>query len=379
MYFKNIVGHSSIKQRLIKNVKTGHIPHAIMLAGMDGGGNLPLALAFAGYLYCTDRGETDRCGKCTPCRQMDSLGYPDLHFSFPFIKSQKAKTAETLRREFVETLKKQPYLSLKDWETKIADENKKEIITADESAEIIKTLSLKSFAGGYKVMLIWRADRMNASAANRLLKTLEEPSDKTIIVLVTNPASEMLPTIVSRTQLYNCKRLSDSEIAEWLMDKTGAGETEALDAARLADGDFHLANSILTSEGEDTPFLKLLMDYMRSCVKSSLQSALEVCDALSKMGRDNQKRFIEYCLQFLHKSILYQYAGPDKARFDNKALEFAHKFSPYMMQGDLSGFHDIFSKGHYLIDRNVNAHLLFAKMGYDMMKLFRARNPEPIA
>lgn len=376
MYFKEIIGQTAVKKHLIKTVKGGHVGHALMLSGGVGNGKLPLAIAFAGYIFCENPGDTDRCGKCNACKKMDAMSHPDLHFSFPFVKTTSIKTCKPQMREFISTITKEPYLDLRDWELQIASDNKKSIITADESNEIVKSLTLKSFAGGHKVLIIWHADKLNREAQNKLLKTLEEPEAKTLILLITDTPENLLTTINSRTQLVKCDRLSDQVMANALVERFHSDPHAAMNIARIADGDFAKAKKIVSSNKQTTSYLNLFSHWMRAAATSNFYEILKACDAISKLTRDEQQNFLEYGLQFLHQSVLYEYVGKDDARFDDEAAEFAKKFAPFMAKNDLEGFHDIFSDGHYMVKRNVNAHLLFLKMGNDMVKLFKARTPQ---
>ncbi len=371
MYFRDIIGHSNAKNMLTKMVKDGHVGHALMFTGDEGSGNLPMAAAFAGYILCENPQDGDRCGSCVACKQVNNLSHPDLHIAFPTVKKKSTDPYSLFAKEFNETFSKHPFLTLKEWEIESASENKRAILSVVDSGEIIKSLSLKSFSGGHKVMIIWHADKMNVQAANKILKTLEEPTEKTVVILVVENSEEMLPTVVSRTQLVNCGKVSDEEIKSWLIEKHGVSDELARDAARAADGNYNLAEHLAKGDGSDADeFLSHLMKWMRACVKSDTGKALEVTQKIAGYKRDKQQYFLEYCLEFLHRSVLYKHVGPEESRFDSKTFEFGSKFAPYIVDADLNGFHDVFSKGHYLVSRNANPQLLFMKMSLDMMKLF---------
>lgn len=363
---------------MIRAVQTGQIAHAMMIAGVEGGGNLPLALALAGYVFCRDRSQEDRCGNCNSCKQMDGLGHPDLHFTFPIIKSEvsKAKGGDSsrhnaLRRTFVQTVVKRPYLTLQDWETEMGGENKKSIIPVEESREIVSKLSLNAFMGGHKILVIWMPEKMNAQAANALLKTLEEPPGRTLILAVTSQPDAILPTILSRMQLMRCARIDEDALAQALVSREGVSATVAKRAAQLAEGSYHTARTIaMEGSSELSVYFPLMRDWMRACVSKSPGKALEVAGEIAKLKRDDQNRFLEYTLAFLHHSLLYTTLGADKAGFDPEAAEFAEKFAPYIVSKDLGGFHDVLNNAHYLVTRNANPGLLFMKTSYELMRLF---------
>ena len=373
VYFKDIIGHKEVKESLLKTIKDGHVGHALYFLGPDGSGNLPLAIAFSAYILCESPTIEDRCGECPSCKQLDTWNHPDLHFSFPIIKRKPNETSEEHIEEFVQTLKKEPYLSLKSWEKKLGGETKKSIIPTAESDYIVKALSLKSFKGGHKVLIIWRADKLHQAAANKLLKTLEEPTEKTIIILVSDSTENLLPTIVSRTQLINCGWLSDDEISQGLIRELKVDEERANEISRLANGNFNQAKILAESEVLSSENLDIFKTWMRACVKHSMPDALKSVEEITALTKDGQQGFLEYCMDFIHKSILYTYIGKDASRFDSESLEFAEKFAPYIAKSDLDGFHNVLSHGHYMIERNVNSRLLFLKISRDLMDLYQKK------
>lgn len=368
-----------MKKSLTKMVKDDHVSHALMFAGHEGSGNLALAVAFSAYLLCKNRGDEERCGECPNCKQLDQLGHPDLHFSFPFVKKESIKTSDTFQRDFKSQLKKNPYLSLKDWEIEIAGENKQSIITVDESAEIVKKLSLKSFAGGYKVMIIWMPEKLNLAAENKLLKTLEEPTPKTLIILVAAQAEALLPTIISRVQVVKCRPLRDEEIRTGLIEKYNVPSEVADKATQMAEGNFNLALKTANDPDAENAYFTLFRDWMRTCVSPKNHDIVEVTEKIAALSRDQQGYFLEYCLNFLHEAVMYAYLGKDKARYVGASAEFAEKFAPYMADKDLGAFHDTLSKGHRLVDRNANPRLLYMKLSAEMIRIFMGKRPEPIS
>jgi DNA polymerase-3 subunit delta' len=310
---------------------------------------------------------------------MDVLGHPDLHFSFPIVLDTSKKTCEPYMRTFIEAVKDDPYLTIGKWEQEVLGEKKKALIPAEEANQLVKYLSLKSFSHGHKITIIWMAEKMNTAAANKLLKTFEEPTEKTITMLVTNSTDAMLATVISRTQLVKCERLGEDELSEALQLMLGASPEMAKVAAWQAEGDFAKARRILGKEDDGAKYLDTFSRWMRACVKSNLGAAMQVSEELASLSKEDQQRFLEYCLQFLHESILYVHAGPQHARFDKHAMAFAERFSPFIAQSGLSGFHEVFSKGHYHVERNANGQLLFMHMSYEMMKQFSNPKPELIS
>lgn len=343
-----------------------------MFLGPEGGGNLPLALAFASYILCENPGSDDRCGHCPACKQLDQLSHPDLHFSFPFVKSDKVKTTEGLQRSFAAEVVRRPYLTLPDWEATL-EGTKKTIITAEEANHMVKSLSLKAFSKGHKVMVIWQAEKLHNAAANKLLKTLEEPTDRTLIILVCSRVEELLPTIRSRVQLVTCEPLSEGDIARALVEREGMEWNEAEDYAARADGSYQAALLLREQAEVNQAYLALFTGWMRHTYKRNFAEVFKLGDAFSKLGKDGQQHFLEYALDFIHLCIMREFADKGHAGFDPQAAAFAEKFAPYITGGNMHHLHDVLSGGHYLVERNANANLLFAHMSTEFMRYFAQR------
>lgn len=170
MFFRDIIGHDSIKQRLVQSVQGNRISHAQLFYGFEGSGELPLAMAYARYVHCTNRGIDDSCGACPSCQKYDKLVHPDLHFVYPIALSKDIRVSTTVIKEFREAFLENPYLTLNEWFLKLDAENKQPVIGTEESGEILKKLSLTTFEGEFKIMIVWMAEKMNATASNKLLK-----------------------------------------------------------------------------------------------------------------------------------------------------------------------------------------------------------------
>ncbi len=381
MYFKDVVGHSELKSQLIRMVHEGHVGHTLMFLGAEGSGNLPLAVAFAGYIMCKNPLADDRCGHCPACKQISALSHPDLHFSFPIIKSSKPKkeSCNDYRREFLDMLHKHPYISLEQWELESAGENKKSLIPVAEANEITRSLSLKSFMGGHKVMIIWMAEKLNSDSANKLLKTLEEPTQKTIVILVVCNTEHILPTVISRSQLISLPPLDAAVVAEALQNRNSITAARADEIARRSEGSYGFAISIAENNDDYNEYFKIFSSWMRACVKRDAAAALSASEQIAALKRDQQQRFMDYGLNFLHKSIMYTHVGSGHAFFSREESDFAVKFAPYIASSDLEAFESAFSKAHYYIERNANALALFMKISYDVMRIFRALEKTKIA
>ena len=236
MRFTNVIGQNPAKERLINSVHNGRVSHAQLFLGMEGSGALPLAMAYSQFLLCKNKTESDSCRKCSSCTKTEKLIHPDIHFVYPIALQKDIRMSTDVATEWREAFLENPYLNLSDWFSYISAENKQPVIGVEESAEILRKLSLTTYEGEFKVMIIWHPEKMNVQAANKLLKILEEPPDKTVFILVSENEEQLLRTIVSRTQLIKMDRISDEEIKNALIEKG----TSSTDAARIEIGRAHV-------------------------------------------------------------------------------------------------------------------------------------------
>ena len=232
MLFREIIGQERVKAQLRKSAQEGLIPHAQLFTGPEGVGKLQLAIAYAQYLACPNRTSEDACGVCPTCLQYQKLQHPDLHFAFPIVKTDAGDVCDDFFEPFRELLLNKGYFNLEDWYTALGVETKQGMIYEKESSEILRKLSLKSFGDGYKVMIIWQPEKMNATCANKLLKLLEEPPEMTLFILVSEHPEMLLSTILSRVQQIQIPRLSEEEIIEGLREKAH-DLSEAQDLAHI--------------------------------------------------------------------------------------------------------------------------------------------------
>ena len=245
MRFCDIIGQETEKRQLRQAVLEGRIPHAQLFAGPAGVGKLALALAYAQYVSCPNRDEHDSCGTCPTCLQFNKLQHPDLHFVFPIIKGDDGDVCDAFADKWRGLLTEQRYFDIDDWYRVLGTETKQGMIYEKESGEIMRKLSLKSFSGGYKIMIIWQPEKMNATCANKILKLLEEPPTKTLFLLVSEHPEQLLSTIISRVQEVRVPRLSEHDIAAGLQTVyTWLSDQEAKTVAHMANGSYLTALKI---------------------------------------------------------------------------------------------------------------------------------------
>jgi DNA polymerase III subunit delta' len=365
--FKDVIGQGEVKAFLLDEVKNNRISHAQLFAGKAGYGGLPLALAFAGYLFCENKGERDSCGVCPACQKVKHLQHPDLHFSFPTVLALGNKSDQFLS-DWREMVGKNPYFGLNQWTFHVDEKGRKPVIGTDESQEIIKKLSLKSFEGGYKVMIIWMAEEMNATCANKLLKILEEPPAKTLFILLVEHMDLLLSTIISRTQLVKIPRLSDQDIAQELQAQTGMDLSLAASTASLADGDWMEATQLLGEQVEKDVNRTLFITCMRVCYKKDVLAMINWAEQVSGLTREGQKNLLKYSLHMFRQSLLNNYVGKEITKVSPEEAEFLKNFARFITGNNIREFMQEFSDAHYHLERNANAKILFTDLCFKVMR-----------
>ncbi len=359
MQFKDIVGQNEAKERLVKMVNTHRVPHALLFSGKDGCGHLLTAIAFAQYLYCSNRNGNEPCGTCASCGKVSKLIHPDLHFVFPIIKSKHVKTSNDLLVDFRDAFTQNNYLTLNDWVGELSAENKQPIIPVEESADILKKLSYTSFEGSYKIMIIWQADKMNSEAANKLLKILEEPSEDTIFILVVNDVEKLMATIISRVQHIPFYAVDEKEIAEVLVAEYEVAEGAARQAAFLSEGNFRDAVAALHKEEDEVSFLAHFQNFMRLALKFDSDKALAWVEDNASRDREKQKQFITYSLAVFRDALMYNFGERSLVRLSGTEKQFLEKFAPFINQRNYQLLIEEFNSNFYYIERNANPKILF--------------------
>ncbi|HTF03940.1 MAG TPA: DNA polymerase III subunit delta [Bacteroidia bacterium] len=378
MLFRDIIGQSAVKQRLVQGVHEQRISHAQLFFGPEGSGTLPLAFAYARYVHCTARNENDSCGTCPSCQKYDKLVHPDLHLVYPIALSKDLRVSTKVIKEFREAFLEDPYITLNDWFLKLDAENKQPVIATEESAEILKKLSLTTFEGEYKIMLIWMAEKMNLQAANKLLKILEEPPDKTLFILVTENEDQLLRTIISRTQLVKIPRLSDDELRTALIEHHEVNPENASRVAFQADGSYSAAKHLLEKDEQAIFNLQVFQKWMRACLKFDAPKVLESVDDFATAGRERQKQFLSYALEMVRESLLVNYADSSMIRIAGDEKAFVVKFAPFVHAANAYPFMEQVNLAYQHIERNGSAKIIFLDLSFKANELLNVPNPDTV-
>lgn len=373
MLFQNIVGQSDLKSRFTSEIQEGRIPHALMFAGPSGSGSLALALAYAQYLCCEHRSPSDSCGVCPSCIKWKKLVHPDLHFMFPIVRNarKKLEVCADFLPEWREALIESPYLSLPDWLGRLDASNGQALIYARESDEISRALSLKSSEGGYKVTIIWLPERMHEVCANKLLKILEEPPQKTVFLLVSEAPEQLLPTIRSRVQCINVPRIDSSDIEAHLTEALHLSPEEAGRIAHTANGNYRKALEELESDTDKTMFLELFIRLMRLAYMRRIREMKQWSEEVAALGRERIKRFFAYCQHMIRENFIYNLRCPSMNYMNGEELAFSSRFSPFINERNVIGMMEEISLAERHIEQNVNAKMVCFDFSLKMIVLLK--------
>ncbi|MDD7915392.1 ATP-binding protein [Polaribacter ponticola] len=371
MLFNQIIGQDHIKKHLQKSAENGRIPHAQLFVGKEGCGTLPMAIAYAQFLLCNFSENADACTiKC------NKLQHPDLHFAFPVTTNDSVKKHAVSNlfledwRDFIAT---QPYGSLFNWLQHIGVENKQGLIGVDEAEAVVKKLRLKSYEGGFKVMIIWMAEKMNIAAANKLLKLIEEPPEKTVFLLITENEEQIINTIKSRCQALHFPALSEQDIANSLIVNNQVADNEATKIAHQAEGNYNKALHLSQNDSNDLVFEEWFITWIRTAFKAKgnaavVEQLISWSDTIAKSGRETQKRFLDYCLQFFRQALLMNYKSDQLVFMETKSGFNLSKFAPFVHSGNIIEIEKEISEAIYHIERNGNAKIIMLDLS---MKLTR--------
>ena len=384
MQFSEIIGQFEIKNRLIRTVSGQRIPHAQLFRGIEGIGKLQLAIAYAQYICCENRGETDSCGVCPSCVKYNKLAHPDLHFVFPVIKpaSKSSVICDDFLPEFRKMILEKKYFGLNEWYAEISDDAKQGLIYSNESDEIIRKLNLKTYESEYKVMIIWLPEKMHNTCANKLLKILEEPPEKTVFLLVSNEPDQLINTILSRTQHVNIPSLAESDIILALLhnEELEITQDQALSVARISNGSYLNARSVLNEGDENTLNFERFVMIMRLAWQvgnkkdhASLKTLRKWADdmAVASVGRERQKKFLNYAQHMTRENFIKNLELPELNYLTTTEAEFSNRFAPFINERNVEDLMGEFALAERQIEQNANAKMVFFDLTLKVIMLLK--------
>lgn len=371
MNYTQVLGQAEAKQRLRQMVAENRVPHALLIKGPAGSGTLPLALAFASHLLCTQKSADGPCGQCSACYKTSRLIHPDLHFSIPIVLNSESRTSEVWLENFREALLREPYLDLNDWAAETHTENKVPVIGVDEIKHLLAKLSYTSFEGQYKIVLMWLPEKMNNNAANKILKVLEEPGERTVFIMVSQQPDQLLPTILSRLQQLPLTPLNKPEIEDYLLNQRGVPAFKVAVAAYLADGNLREALALSSPDDEEVydgeADMKIdlalhFQTFMRLAFNYDYARIWQWVEDTAPLGREQHKRFFLYGLNMFRDCVMYNYGNRDLVKVEEREKQFLQKFAPFVNKDNVEKLMEEFNQGHYHVDRNANPRILFTDL-----------------
>ena len=368
MQFSDITGQKEIKDHLIQTVLENRVSHAQLFLGPEGSGSLLLALAYAQFISCQNRRANDSCGECSSCRKYRKLIHPDLHFSYPFFRGGEHEDSMPDQSEWRNLVLGNPYFNLDDWRLRLDAQNKQANINKAECMNILNRLTLKPFESEYKTMIVWLPEHLG-NEGNRLLKTLEEPADKTLIILVAQNQDQILNTIISRTQLVKIPRLKDEDISKFLVEKKGISEPKAASIAYLSEGNLTAALSFM--HGEENDHLKMFQEWLQLSYRDNGNKIVDFTEKAAKLGRENQKNFLRYGINLIRESVLILSAAENLVHLPQAELEFITNFSKVINLAKAEAIVAELEKAHYHIERNANPKILFLDVSLQLIKILK--------
>ncbi|MCR9017310.1 ATP-binding protein [Aquiflexum gelatinilyticum] len=377
MLFSSIPGLEEVKEKIVQAVKNNHLAHALLFHGPEGSANLKMAIALATYSLCQQPGDNDSCGTCPSCQKMSRLVHPDMNFVFPLVgeskededeenKGKKTDFPSSFRGFAIET----PFGNVSDWIYKNNFEKKQLNISKAAAKQIIKTISLKSFEGGYKIMLIWSSEYLNAQSANSLLKILEEPPAKTLFILVTSHPEQLLTTILSRTQKIMIRAFTDEEVMQHLIQEHKISRETAMQIAPLADGNMREAYRMVDQVGDE--FTRLVRDWFRSCYSVNVNEMLEFVEIFSSKDKEAQKSLLLSGINVMREVMLDKSQLGELMRSIESDREFIHNLGVHVLDEEkLMAIYQALNETHYHIERNANVRILFADLSFRIARIMR--------
>ena len=340
MQFKDIVGQRDTINRLTSIIDSGRVSHAQMLLG-EAATTMPLAWAYLQYLCCENRHDGDSCGECPSCKKIASLMHPDLHFIYPTSTTSRVKekpSSAEFQGEFRDfMLQKEGRGNLDDWYDALGIENKQGLIRETDADDVVSSLSLKAYEGGWRMMVVWMAEKMNESFANKLLKTLEEPLPGTIIMLLCESDERLLPTIKSRVQTIKIN---------------GYG--------------------LQVKDSDNAEFAGLLVGWLRMLFKLRMKELSGQVDKMATLNREQLKQFLQYALKVMRDCFLNSAAGVE-CHLGSGDEKFDAQFPKMITVNNISLIEEALDDAIFAIERNAYAKIALMELSFRMSKALKKR------
>jgi DNA polymerase-3 subunit delta' len=382
MQFSEILGQDYIKNHLTRSADLGRIPHAQLFVGPEGSGTLPMAIAYAQYILCNNQ-NGENSGANESCNlKFQKISHPDLHFVYPTVSTEEVKKSPKsidFIADWRQFIAQNPYGGLFDWYSVLGVQNKQGEIRVDDAQEILKSLALKSYEGGYKIMIVWMADKMNTAASNKLLKLLEEPPEKTVFILISENEEDIIQTIRSRCQVLHFNGLSEHIIAEALVTRENIEPKLATKTAHQAQGNYNKALHLLKDDNDEFPFEQWFVVWVRAAFKAKGNAAviadlIHWSEQIAALGRETQKKFLQYCIDIFRQALMHNYETPSLVYFEPAVENFTiAKFAPFVNGNNIHEIFQELSDAIYHIERNGNAKIILTDLSIKLTRLIHKK------
>jgi DNA polymerase III subunit delta' len=382
MQFSTILGQEHIKNHLTRSATLGRIPHAQLFVGPEGSGTLAMAIAYSQYILCNNQNSENANGNESCNLKFEKISHPDLHFVYPTVTTEDVKTKPKsidFITEWREFIIQNSYGGLFDWYSILGVQNKQGEIRVDDAAEMLKTLSLKSYEGGYKIMIVWMADKMNTAASNKLLKLLEEPPEKTVFILISENEEDIIQTIRSRCQVLHFNGLSETVIADALVSRENIEAKQASKIAHQAQGNYNKALQLIHEDTDEFPFEKWFVDWVRAAFKAKgnpavIADLIQWSEQIASLGRETQKKFLQFCIDLFRQALLHNYETPSLVYLEPKVENFTiAKFAPFVNGNNIQDIFKELSDAIYHIERNGNAKIILTDLSIKLTRLIHKK------
>ncbi len=372
MRFADIPGHDDVKCRLRQMVDDGHIPHALLLEGKPGTAKFALARAMAQYIHCTERTpDGDSCGRCPSCVQHEKFNHIDTFFTFPYLKKgSKTTLCEDYVSEWQHFLKESPFMDFGLWLSSLGNPNGLPQIFVDEAAALSDKLGRMPRQSQYKIVLIWLPERLQESAANKLLKLVEEPYADTLFIMSSDNAREILPTVYSRTQRIEVKSYSEAELASILTSQAiDASEAEAV--AALAQGSVTQALKLVSTDKTKAIYLDLFIRLMRLAYTRKVGELRKWSNEVAGLGRESTMRFYDYCAHLVRENFILNIGDMNLVAMAPDEMEFSKRFSPFINVANVEAIFDTLTSARNDTALNANGKIVAFDLAVKMILLIK--------
>jgi DNA polymerase-3 subunit delta' len=382
MLFSQILGQDYIKNHLTKSASSGRTPHAQLFVGPEGCGTLAMAIAYAQYLLCQNVDGENTNGNESCNLKFNSISHPDLHFIFPTVTTEDVKTKPKsidFMADWRQFVVENPYGGLFDWYKILGVQNKQGEIRVDDAQEILKLLSLKSYEGGHKIVIVWMAEKMNVTASNKLLKLLEEPPEKTVFILIAENEEDIIQTILSRCQVLHFSGLSEKVIADGLILKENIEASLADKIAHQSQGNYNKALLLLDEESEELPFEEWFVSWVRAAFRAkgnaeAIQDLILWSEQIAGLGRETQKKFLNFCIDMFRQALMLNYETKKLVYMETKVPKFQlENFAPFVNGNNINDIFKELSEAMYHIERNGNAKIILTDLSIKLTRLIHKK------